>query len=224
MFDGYHDPELARILKLIVRPGDVCIDIGANVGAYTLVMAFAAGPEGKVIAVEPNPHVADEMRANLALNRLGNVRVVEAALTEEDGETDLFGFDADANNQMVSSLHSYEYAQKKIPVRTITGPTLLKELEITRCNVMKIDCIGAELIAIGQLRRLIEEQCPYMIVDYRVKSWTAFGNTLQDGLDLLQSLGYRIYIADDGMTIPLGDSVPDVCNLFCVPERRRADA
>ena len=116
------------------------------------------------------------------------------------------------------------HSRQKVRVRTIAGPTLLEEQQITRCDVMKIDCIGAELIALGQLRGMIEEQSPYMLIDYRVKSWRSFGNKLEDGLEILRSLGYRVYVADDGLTVPLGDAVPEVCNLFCVPEGRRAEA
>lgn len=219
MFGGHHDVGMARVLRRLVRPGDICIDIGANIGVHTLIMAFAAGAGGRVIAVEPSPEVVANLRANVALNRLDNVCVIEAAIAEEDGEAAFYTFDADAPNRMVSSLQPYDHATRQSRVRTICGPTLLETAEVTRCEVLKIDCVGAEMVALKGFAGLITQSRPHVFVEYRFRAWDRFGNRIEEAVELLRSHGYLAYIIKDGLTFPLEGSVPDNCNLYGVPVR-----
>jgi FkbM family methyltransferase len=68
-----------------VKPGMTVLDVGANVGHMALLFSRLVGPGGRVISIEPMPHLADVLKANLARNRLLNVDVVNAAATDEIG-------------------------------------------------------------------------------------------------------------------------------------------
>lgn len=76
-----------------LRPGDVFLDVGANIGIYSLLASSVNGG-AQVLAFEPHPTASDRLRENAALNRLTNIQVIEAALGEETGlgqmTTDLF--------------------------------------------------------------------------------------------------------------------------------------
>ena len=218
MFQGYHDVEMARLLHCIVKPGSVCLDVGAHIGAWTLVMAFAAGPAGRVVALEPNPEVAAVLRSNLALNRLETVRVVEAAVAEQDGQAAFYTFEEGAPNRTVSSLQPFEFARRETSVRTVSGPTLLRTLDLARCDVLKIDTTGAELVVLRELAGLLETHRPAVFAEYRRRAWDRFGSKAEDCLELLRSLRYDVYIVKDGLTFPLEGDVPDDCNLLGVPE------
>ncbi|MDP9360030.1 MAG: FkbM family methyltransferase, partial [Acidobacteriota bacterium] len=76
------DAELEAV-KAVLRPGDVYIDVGANYGAYALVIATLQGV--RVIAVEPQPHVAEALRRSALANGFSNFEVVQAALAAEAG-------------------------------------------------------------------------------------------------------------------------------------------
>ena len=222
MFHGYHDAEMARLIRHVTPPGATCIDVGANIGAYTLVMAFATGPTGRVIAVEPNPEVASELRANLALNRLDNVAVVEAALTNKDGEAALYTCGEDAPNTMVSSLKSSHLTQREVRVKTLTGRTLQDAHNITRCDLIKVDVLGGEMAMLEELSPLIEQCRPSLFVEHRRPTWEGFGRRIEEAVEFTRALNYESYVVKEGLTRPLEDKAPDICNLFCVPAKERA--
>lgn len=218
IFHGYHDPAMAKVLRHITRPGHTCIDIGANIGSYTILMAFAAGPGGRVFALEPQPEVAADLLKNVALNRLTNVAVLQAALTERDGETPLFTQAQDATNQMISSLRpGVAPNERELTVKTISARTLEQALGDRGCDVIKMDVNGAELLLLREMGGLIARCRPSLIVEFRKPLWERFGTRIEDALELFRSWGYDLYSISKGLTRPLGSGVPDICNLLCVP-------
>jgi hypothetical protein len=82
---GSHQEHFAELFSCLVEPGDRCIDVGANVGVHTVRLAKLAGPQGEVIAIEPNEEAARRAASNLALNQVTNARVMNAAATGQAG-------------------------------------------------------------------------------------------------------------------------------------------
>jgi FkbM family methyltransferase len=84
--DGYWESWITVALARTVRPGWHCLDVGANHGYYTLIMADAAGPEGRVVPIEPTPRLAELLRETLDVNGFPGVPVVQKAATATDGD------------------------------------------------------------------------------------------------------------------------------------------
>jgi FkbM family methyltransferase len=82
---GLREKEEIRVCTEIVQQRNLVYDVGANIGAYAMLFSRLVGPSGKVIAFEPSPAVAKDLRANLALNGMANVDVVESAVGAEEG-------------------------------------------------------------------------------------------------------------------------------------------
>ena len=80
-FYGHFRPEVSKLLNRMLRPGHVAIDIGANIGMHTVIMANRCGPTGKVFCFEPDPHPFGRLKRNLALNGLDFVKAHQAALS-----------------------------------------------------------------------------------------------------------------------------------------------
>jgi FkbM family methyltransferase len=218
LFRGCHEPEVVNLIKQIVKPGDRCLDIGANIGAHTLLMARMAGLTGHVVALEPHPEICRRLRQNIALNRLTNVEVINAALAEKDGAIDLYGFVPGAFEQGISSLLPDDQAKAKISVRAIRGATLLREHRIASCDFLKIDIEGAESLALHELGELINAQRPVILFEYRKQHWQRFGAELDPVLRWLRAAGYDLYYIHRNVTRPLaGNAPPASCELFCVP-------
>jgi hypothetical protein len=78
-------PELRALITDILRPGDLCFDLGANVGLLTAIMAQLVGSAGKVIAVEPNPAVTAQLSHTFSRCFPGRVSVVQAGVTGGEG-------------------------------------------------------------------------------------------------------------------------------------------
>jgi FkbM family methyltransferase len=72
-------------IERFLRPGDTAVDVGANVGIYSLFLAKQVGRHGTIVACEPDPENLAALTANLARNRLHQVRVVQAAVADYDG-------------------------------------------------------------------------------------------------------------------------------------------
>src|SRR5262249_50498938 len=98
----YGDSELCRLIYCrnfeaterafanhFLRSGDVFVDVGANIGLFTLIAADRVGPTGKVIAFEPTSTTFDRLLRNVRLNRFSNVQCVKSALSDRSGELDL---------------------------------------------------------------------------------------------------------------------------------------
>lgn len=136
----HFDPTERAALAAHLTPGDVAIDIGANVGAYTLFMAGIVGPGGRVIAVEPQPSVLSRLRENLSFNPALTVTVVETALGASVGEV---VFETNVTNEGEGRVAKSADANG-IKVAMTTLQSLLAGQGVDRLAAMKIDVEGAE--------------------------------------------------------------------------------
>ncbi|WP_158089941.1 FkbM family methyltransferase [Mycobacterium europaeum] len=148
-YRGVYEPVLSEFIRRQIRPGDVCVDAGANVGYFSLLLAQQVGPTGKVIAIEAGPRTVERLRANIALNN-ANVTVVEAAITSQKGQiTFHLHPQHDAWNRITppdeDDPDSLYMGQEWIPV-TINGDTLPSIVgdDIDRVSFIKLDIEGAE--------------------------------------------------------------------------------
>jgi FkbM family methyltransferase len=140
----YFDPEELMLLKSRMRPGFVFIDIGANVGAYSVFVGKQAGPSATVIAVEPNPAALERLRFNLRANGLTQVRVKEVAIADRDGDLE---FAVEHHNIGRSSLKLDRDAKGgksliKVPARTLLG--FIESEGLARIDAIKLDVEGYE--------------------------------------------------------------------------------
>jgi len=140
LFDRYE----LRILSRVLHPGCTVIDIGANVGIYSIFAALRAGPDAKVIAVEPHPVALERLRCNLALNDLSDVVAVEPlALGDHAGTVQL---NANRRNIGSSSIVFDENARENNLIE-VTGDTLqglCAKHGLTAIDAIKLDVEGAE--------------------------------------------------------------------------------
>ena len=90
-YDEPYEPELVAALPRLLKPGDVFIDVGANIGFLSTVAARLVGPTGHVVAFEPHPDALSVFRAAAGINGVsGDVEIVEAAVGSKEGTTKLF--------------------------------------------------------------------------------------------------------------------------------------
>ncbi len=147
--DVWIDNEYGAFDGFRVRSGGVVLDIGANVGAYTIWQATKGGPNGRVVSVEAAPSTVAVLRGNIALNALEDrVSVVEAAAWSSGGTVE---FDADPRRSSTNSIaHGRPTADPAAERRQVAAVTLhdlvcRDEFGSTDIDVCKIDVEGAEL-------------------------------------------------------------------------------
>jgi len=131
--------------------GDTVIDIGANIGCFSLLAAQKVGPSGRVFAIEPDPETYKQLVANIKRNNAVNITPCRLAIGETNGEATIFRH----VNSLYSSLHS------EVDGRAITGEqavTATQTLErfmddngIRKCDYLKLDCEGSEYAIVRSL-------------------------------------------------------------------------
>lgn len=180
----FFDPEeMALIASRLPRDGTF-VDIGANIGLYTLNAARTLGPAGRIIAFEPGPEAVRRLRMNLSLNRTdATITHVECAVGASEG---VMGLYLDGSNLGGSSL-VHEHGGDATPVQVRPLLAVLQELGIRSIDLLKIDIEGAE----DQALLPFFDSAPaslhprLMIIERSETSWK------QDVLGRLEQLGYR---------------------------------
>lgn len=127
-----------QILGLL-RPGDVYVDVGSNVGYYAVLASGIVGAAGRVIAIEPAPDTAKVLEQNVQLNGAGNATVVSAAAWKETGQVHI---------TWPKGVHGFASAVRTDrPVSALVRADSLNRIcaDIPRIRLIKIDVEGAEL-------------------------------------------------------------------------------
>ncbi len=217
LFFHSYEKEISGIIKRIVKPGDVCIDIGANIGGLTLIMAHIVGSHGKVIAVEPHPLIAQRLKANLELNRLNNCCIIQAAISDKEGKATLYTPPDNAFNQGLSSLSPSKLTPNQIIIDTIRGIRLTEDIDNGTCTFVKIDVEGHDLIVLKELKEIITNHRPHIIIEYSRDRWEKNGGTFEQVMEFLSDFNYSVYYIKRDIIFPIISEVPDYCDLMCVP-------
>jgi FkbM family methyltransferase len=132
------------LLAPFVKKGSVFVDIGANIGIYTLWASRLVGPAGRVVALEPHPRTYAKLRFNVLSNEAGNIVLLNVAAAGEEGTT-LLRFDGGGNIGGASLLPSREgMPEVTVPIATRPLKSLLEKAGMARPDVVKIDVEGFE--------------------------------------------------------------------------------
>lgn len=205
--EGFEARTLARMREL-VREGMLVLDIGANIGYYTVQLASWVGPHGRVIAFEPNPTMLRELERNVRFNGLKNVTIKPFALSNETGESTFYcpptGFEGHGTlraNQTFSSVATIRVATRKLD-------DVLSEMGIDSVDFIKIDVEGAErTVFAGAQTLLAAPRRPRIIFECAEVLCQAFGHCGLDLLKEVESYGYKLEEIDHAIwcAIPVED-------------------
>lgn len=163
---GRYETEEIELVRKHVRPGDSVLDIGANIGFFTMNLAAMVGESGKVYAFEPSPRVGDLLERSVAENRFGDrVVVARAAAADQPGKLGLF-VGADSLNLSGSYLLKNE-TEADAPGTIVEVPVVQIDREQIRRPVsfIKIDVEGAEPLSLRGARDILREDKPTILAE-----------------------------------------------------------
>jgi FkbM family methyltransferase len=154
MLDGYWEMWLTEALSEVLKPGMVAVDVGANLGYFTVLMADLVGPGGAVHAFEPNPPIADRLAKTIAVNGFGGWTTVHRApLSGEDGrDVFLMTPEGEPKNAHIAASRNTPNALPLLTRRFDSYPDLL------RADVVKIDAEAAEFDIWQGMSALFEQR------------------------------------------------------------------
>lgn len=139
---GVWEPILTRWIQGRLKHGETFVDVGANLGYFSMLASVIVGSGGAVVAIEASPTISERLEHGLRRNRLRNVRVVNAVAAAEPGHQMVFlGPDSHTG---LTAVHREPHLRPEQEVAAAPLPDLLSGEELRRARLIKIDVEGAE--------------------------------------------------------------------------------
>jgi FkbM family methyltransferase len=192
---GIYEPEVSRLIRDSLSDGMTFLDLGANVGYYTLIASRLVGPTGTVYAFEPDPEVFKQLICNVEANGCSNVVAIAKAASDKSGKKGFVrdpygaeGFLADSGSQPLS-------------IDAIALDDFFGACGWPKIEVIKLDIEGSESAALDGMRGLLSRNHNVqLIMEYNIHALQRAGSSREVLATLLQGYGYsRGFIIEKGM-------------------------
>lgn len=197
--EGIWEPYETSLLLELLRPGDVFVDVGANIGYFSVLAASRVGEQGAVFAFEPDPDNYRLLLANAALNALQQrITPVQAALSDVAGDGQLF---LSADNLGDHQVYASEEARPSVPIVLYNGSQFLQdglEGRLQRLDLLKVDTQGSEYQVIAGLLPLLLQlpRKPRILIELTPHSLRRAGASGRALIELLAQLRQPMWIID----------------------------
>jgi len=186
-YTGSYEPTLTSLIRAELRPGDVFLDIGANVGHYSLLAATLVGDEGQVHAVEASAETARLLAHTVARNHVESIITVHNVAASDATRTMILATPSDGH----SAVGMRYLTRGDEPGESVTA-VRLDEFLAVRPTVVKVDVEGADLRALVGMDHLLVTSPPRAIFVEAIDAQLArFGDSTTDMCDYLSGRGYR---------------------------------
>jgi FkbM family methyltransferase len=186
---GVFEPKETRQAWRLLGPGMTVVDVGANIGYFTLLAAARTGPTGRVIAVEPSPYAHQRLAETIRRNGLTQVRVEPIALGDQAGEFDLYIPPEEARNHSPTLVPAPGMTTVRVPVHTLDDR--LDEWGIDRVDLLKLDVQGFEPhVCRGAVRAFREGRIRALMCEIDDYWLREVGSSPKEFYDALLDLGF----------------------------------
>jgi FkbM family methyltransferase len=187
------EPGTGDVLRRLVQPGMVVADVGANIGLLTLIMAWSAGPSGKVIAFEPEATPRSNLEKMKYLNGLSWVEVRDQAVGEKPGRLTFHVSDIIGHSSLYALPDTEGSREVQVEVVRLDDVAPAK-----RMDVVKIDVEGAELDVLAGMKGLIAKNPDLAIVaEFGPEHLKRVGQTPAQWFKAFADAGFTAYIIDE---------------------------
>lgn len=186
-----YEPHVTSLIKNLLKAGDVFLDVGANIGYFTMLAATLVGKHGKVIAIEPNPQNLQLIYSSLLENKLTNVAIYPYAASNEAA---ILRFTTVGSNGGVVTKHSKDQQHFLLVPSVILDEVLKDE---ARIDLIKIDIEAHEPAAVRGMEKLIKKCRPRIITEFH--PWAMELNNIDPPVAYLKQiydLGYQVSIIE----------------------------
>ena len=211
-----YEPETAWILFRVLREGDTAIDVGANIGFFTMFMSRLVGETGKVIACEPGSNNLPTLRNHVSKNAAFNVEIIDKPVWScVEPVTFYLNSDARSSNALFDPGNWWEnYKSRENPQPVQMVSTTLDELTVTSgdrpVRLIKIDTEGAEQRILEGAANLLEKQHPpYIVAELNPHGLIQSGCDGETFREMMRSFGYDMFFIhpDDHLPSLVFDAV-----------------
>jgi FkbM family methyltransferase len=190
-----------------MKEGDLFVDVGANIGVYTLHASRRVGVEGKVISFEPTPETFSDLQRNVQSNRCLNVTCEKIALADQIGEARLVECGRAASNRI--SLLSNTEKGTKISVGTLDD--YCQTNRIRKIDFIKVDIEGGEADFFSGGIKTLKKDKPIILFE------SAHTGPAYLEREILRGLGYDLYIFNREVLEVVGNEASPSGNIVAIP-------
>ena len=217
---GIFEPEETQVIMKSVSEGQVVVDAGANYGWYTTLLSQLVGCTGSVHAFEAMPSTARSLKENCRLNKCKNVTINQRALGDRLGATLIYDHIGHASGD--ASLFPIERCKGQSYTCEIqTLDDYFDKAGISRCDFIKCDVEGAELLFLKGARTVLARYKPKVLLEINPASLTRSGT---DGVEILEEMRQQVDYAFQVLGMNSREIEPSDCkglnsyiNVLCRP-------
>ena len=194
-----YEPEHVEFMKKNIKKGDIAIDIGANIGYYTILLSKLVGENGKVFAFEPDPNNFKVLKENIKLNNLKNVIIENKAVSNKNGKIHLYFSKINSGD---SRVYKTLEDREKVEVNCITLDNYFKNTKI-RPSFIKIDTQGYEPAIFEGMNKLIKNKNIIITAEFFPEGLKSAGFNPLHFLESLKNNGFELFDLEDNKKIEL---------------------
>ena len=201
---GVYEKAETRFFQSAYRDGITFLDVGANLGYYTALAARAVGPNGRVLAVEPDPDSFGYLEQTIAANAVGNVEAFPVAASDAPAILPLY---ISTDNRGDNRLYASDEERPQVEVEARPLDALLRENKIETVDLIKIDVQGYEPKVIAGLREtIIASPNLTLLTEFWPQGITEAGGDANEFLQTLRELGLTLHeLKPDGSLAELNN-------------------
>jgi FkbM family methyltransferase len=192
---GVWEPNNSALVDSLLKPGDVFVDVGANIGYYTLLASSRVGPSGKVVAIEASPAIFAQLRENISTNGADNTRLLNAAASDSRQELHVYGGTRWNRGATSTVVHSPD----QMPEATVAAAPideLLLPDELRRVVLIKIDIEGGELPVLERILAMLDRYPKDVKLLVELAPQVA-GDRLRAAFDGLRAAGFEAFAIEN---------------------------
>ena len=199
--DAIWEPDETALLVNLLKKDQIVLDIGANIGNFSLIAASLVGAQGQVLAFEPDPTNYGLLKKNIRLNQQSQILPVQVALSNESSEGFLY---LNADNLGDHQLFAKDNDREKVKISIKRGDDALPSRMIS-VNFIKIDTQGSEFHALQGLATTITNSLPTltMLLEFWPNGLRQSGISGHQLLDLLMGFQFEFYLLKHSSLIPI---------------------
>ena len=204
-----HEPLTTKLLSKELKKGMTCLDVGGNIGYYTLLESNIVGNNGKVIAIEPSPVNFKHLKKNLSIQDAKNVDAYNFAAGDVDGEVNFLVYQESNGSFTIPDGETTDLPGELIKVPAKRMDTFLDELNIEHVDFVRMDVEGYEHHIIKGMNNIIKNSKPMFQIEVHVTLLGKEGT--KKFLKEFQDYGYeaKYYVPRD-IDLPIIGTMNDV--------------
>lgn len=219
---GIYEPFEAELFRGLLRSGMTVVDIGANIGYYTIIAARRVAPGGKVIAFEPEPENFAFLNASVEKNGFKNVSLHNLAVSDKAEKINLNLYESNKGKHSIvkDSVDSREFSET-ILIQSIALDEFLKTQGVSQIDIIKMDIEGAESLALSGMQKTLAK-ANVLFMEFTPDSVRKAGHDPVAVLALLRSGGFILKEIDEHKKTTR-EIVDDAAFVDAIPNARCAN-